>query len=215
MDRFCAYSSARWIDFEALIRYSRRCKTVSQLGSGRLLCPNRSKGNDSKFQPIQSGDKSMRNKRIFTILTVIGLLAALTMTVYATTSAHPATPSLVGTWKMTLPKTATSPELSESLQTFFADGNFIESINNLSIASTAHGVWIGSGNTYLNTFQTFTYDAQGKYNGKRTIHSSIKMDSADHYTAHFVTDSIDLAGKVTKNIFSGTLEATRMEPELP
>ncbi len=157
----------------------------------------------------------MRNKRIFTILTVIGLLVALTTTVYATTSAHPATPSLVGTWKMTIPKTATGPELTEALQTFFADGNFIETNNNPSAGSLAHGVWIGAGNTYLNTFQVFIFDAQGKYNGKRTIHSSIKMDSADHYTAHFVTDSIDLAGKVTKNVFSGTLEATRMEPELP
>ena len=160
-------------------------------------------------------NKLMHNKRIVTTLIMIGLVAVLTTMAYVVTSAQAATPSLVGTWKMTLPKTATSPELSESLQTFFADGNFIESINNLTIASTAHGVWIGAGNTYLNTFQTFTYDAQGKYNGTRTIHASIKMDSADHYTAQFVTDSIDLAGKVTKNVFSGTLEATRMEPELP
>ena len=69
--------------------------------------------------------------------------------------------------------------------------------------------------TYLNTFQVFTFDEQGKYNGKRTIHSSIKMDGTDHYTAQFVTDSIDLTGKVTKNVFAGALEATRMEVELP
>ncbi|MFN8493298.1 MAG: hypothetical protein U0350_37215 [Caldilineaceae bacterium] len=157
----------------------------------------------------------MHNKRIFTLLIVIGLLAVLTTTAYATSNAHAATPSLVGTWRMTIPKTATGPELTEALQTFFADGNFIETNNNAKAGSLAHGVWIGTGNTYLNTFQVFTFDEQGKYNGKRTIHSSIKMDGADHYTAHFVTDSIDLTGKVTKNVFSGTLEATRMEPELP
>lgn len=157
----------------------------------------------------------MRNKRIFTILTVIGLLVALTTTVYATTSAHPATPSLVGTWKMTIPTTANGPELTEALQTFFADGNFIETNNDSRAGSLAHGVWIGTGTIYLNTFQVFTFDAQGKYSGKRTIHSSIKMDGDDHYTAKFVTDSIDLAGKVTKNVFAGSLEATRMEPELP
>ncbi len=157
----------------------------------------------------------MRNKRIFIILSVIGLLLALTTTVYATSSAHPAAPNLVGTWKMSIPKTPNGPELTEALQSFFADGNFIETNNDPRSGSLAHGIWIGSGNTYLLTFQVFTFDKQGKYNGKRTIHSSIKMDSADHYTSHFVTDSIDLAGKVTKNVFAGTLEATRMEPELP
>ena len=157
----------------------------------------------------------MQNKRIFTVFTVIGLLAVLTTTAYATSSAQSASPNLVGTWKMTIPKTASGPELTEALQTFFADGNFIETNNNSKAGSLAHGVWIGTGNTYLNTFQVFTFDEQGKYNGKRTIHSSIKMDGADHYTAQFVTDSIDLTGKVTKNVFSGTLQATRTEPELP
>ena len=158
----------------------------------------------------------MRNKRILILFTVIGLLLALTTTAYATSRAQQATPSLVGTWKMTLPKTPNGPELTEALQTFFADGNFIETNNDSHAGSTAHGVWIGAGNTYLNTFQVFTFDEQGKYNGKRTIHASIKLDSADHYNAHFVTDSIDLAGKVTKNVFSGDFfEATRMEAELP
>lgn len=158
----------------------------------------------------------MRTKRIFAILSLIGLLVVLTTTVYATTSrAQSATPSLVGTWKMTIPQTPNGPELTEALQSFFADGNFIETNNDPRAGSLAHGIWIGTGNTYLLTFQVFTFDEQGKYNGKRTIHSSIKMDNADHYTSHFVTDSIDLAGKVTKNVFAGTLEATRMEPELP
>ncbi len=157
----------------------------------------------------------MYNKRIHILLIVLGLLALLTTSAYATSNAQPASASLVGTWKMTIPQTANGPELTEALQTFFADGNFIETNNDPRAGSLAHGVWIGTGNVYLNTFQVFTFDEQGKYNGKRTIHSSIKMDGADHYTAQFVTDSIDLAGKVTKNVFAGSLEATRMEPELP
>lgn len=157
----------------------------------------------------------MRNKRIISLFTVLDLLVVLTTAVYATTSAHPASPSLVGTWRMTIPQTGSSPELTEALQTYFADGNFIETNNNSQAGGTAHGVWIGSGNTYLNTFQVFTFDEDGKYNGKRTIHASIKMDGADHYTANFVTDSTDVAGEVTKNIFSGSFEGARMEQELP
>ena len=157
----------------------------------------------------------MRTKRLAIMFTVLGLLAALTTAAYATSSAKDSTPSLVGTWKMTIPTTGTSPELTEALQTFFADGNYIETNNNASAGSTAHGVWIGSGNTYLNTFQVFTFDEQGKYDGKRIIHASIKMDGNDHYTAKFVTDRIDVAGNVTKNIFSGGFEGTRMEPAMP
>jgi hypothetical protein len=157
----------------------------------------------------------MRNKRIFLILIVIGLLVALTTTVYATTNAHPSSPTLVGTWKMTIPKTATSPETNETMQTFFSDGNYLETNNNSQAGSTGHGVWMGAGNTYLNTFQVFTSDEQGKYNGKRIIHATIHMDGPDHYTGHGSADVIDLAGKVTKNVFSGDFEATRMEVELP
>jgi len=157
----------------------------------------------------------MRNKRIFITLIVLGLLAALTTTVYATTSAHPAAPSLVGTWRMMIPKTATSPETNDTMQSFFADGNYLETNNNSQAGSTGHGIWIGSGNTYLYSFQVFTADAQGKYSGKRIIHATIHMDGADHYTAHGSADVIDLAGKVTKNVFSADFEATRMEVVLP
>jgi hypothetical protein len=157
----------------------------------------------------------MRTKRFLIMFTVLGLLVALTTTAYAAANAQPATPSLVGTWKMTIPTTGTSPELTEALQTYFADGNYIETNNNPSAGSTGHGVWIGTGNTYLNTFQVFTFDEKGQYNGKRVIHASIKMDGNDHYTAKFVTDFIDTAGKVTKNVFSGGFEGARMEPEMP
>ena len=55
------------------------------------------------------------------------------------------------------------------MQTFFADGNYIETNNNIQAGSTGHGVWIGSGNTYLYTFQVFTFDEHGKYD-RQTRH---------------------------------------------
>jgi hypothetical protein len=157
----------------------------------------------------------MRTKRIFTILAVVVLLALLTTSVYASSSAHPATPNIVGTWRMHIAPSEASPEGLEVMQTFFADGNYMETINNLNAGSTAHGVWMGSGNTYLYTFEVFTFDEQGNSTGKRIIRGSIRMDGPDHITGNGAADVIDAEGKVTKNAFSGPWEATRMEVELP
>jgi hypothetical protein len=160
---------------------------------------------------------SMRNKRIFTILILIGLLVALTMTAYATSNAHPATPTLVGTWKTIVPQSAGNPRPTfEAMLTFFADGNMIEAnSSNPAQAAPAHGVWIGTGNTYLLTFEAFNFDEQGKHIGKIQAHLSIKMDGPDHFTATYTADAIDQAGKVTKKVVYGTADSTRMEVELP
>src|SRR6476660_7099890 len=110
----------------------------------------------------------MRNKRIFSILMVIALLAALTTTVYATTSAHLASPTIVGTWKTVIPQSEGNPRPAfESFLTFFADGNMIEANStNPALAAPAHGVWIGAGNIYLLTFESFNFDEHGKHTGK-------------------------------------------------
>jgi hypothetical protein len=159
----------------------------------------------------------MRNKRIFTFLIVIALLVVLTTTVYATSSTHPATPTLVGTWKTTVPQSEGNPRPTvEALLTFFADGNMVE-VNSMNpaVSVPAHGVWIGAGNTYLVTFETFTFDEQGQSTGRIQAHLSIKMDGPDHFTATYTADTIDLEGQVTENIVYGPAEGTRMEMELP
>ncbi len=159
-------------------------------------------------------NKFMRNKKIFTIFIVIGLLAVLTTTAYAATNAHPATPNIVGTWKMSIAASETSPEGLEVLMTFFADGNYMETIN-IGASTTAHGVWMGSGNTYLYTFHVFSFDEKGNYAGRRIIRGKIRMDGPDHLTGMGSADIIAPDGKVTKNAFSAPIEATRMEVELP
>ena len=100
------------------------------------------------------------------------------------------------------------------LQTFFADGNYMETIN-ISASSTSHGVWIGSGNTYLYTFHVFSYDEKGAYAGKRIIRGTIRMDGPDHFTGYGTADIITPDGKVIEDAFSAATEATRMEVELP
>lgn len=158
--------------------------------------------------------KFMRNKRIFTTFIVVGLLAVLTTTAYTTTNAHPATPNIVGTWQMSIAASETSPEGLEVLMTFFADGNYMETIN-IDASSTSHGVWMGSGNTYLYTFHVFSYDEKGVYAGRRIIRGKIRMDGPDHLTGMGSADIIAPDGKVTENAFSAPIEATRMEVELP
>ena len=162
----------------------------------------------------------MRNKRMFIILIVIGLVAALTTTVYATASFHPATPSIVGTWKIVMPKSEGNPDASENLQTFFADGNFVETTSLLGHGKEGpdHGVWIGSGNTYYWTAQLFLFDEEsGDHTGTLKIRATVKMDDADHFTGQAVADIIDLDGNVTVNIGNVPFEfkGTRMEVELP
>jgi hypothetical protein len=153
----------------------------------------------------------MRTKRIFIILIIVGLLAALTTSVYAATNSHSSSPSLAGTWHVTI-KGESAPQAAETFQTYFADGNFVE-FN--SFGETGHGVWFGSGNTYVTSFWGFTFDAEGIYTGKQKVRASIKMDGTDHLTAQWVYDTIDLEGKVTEAVDTGTFEGTRMEVEMP
>jgi len=159
----------------------------------------------------------LHNKRIFTILMVIGLLAVLTTSAYATSSYHPAAPTLMGTWKTIVPQTEGNPRPTfEAMLTFFADGNMIEAnSSNPAQAAPAHGVWMGSGSSYLLTFEAFNFDEQGKHTGKIQAHLSIKMDGPDHFNATYTADAIDLDGKVAKKVVYGTAEGTRMEVELP
>ena len=121
---------------------------------------------------------------------------------------------IVGTWKMSIAPSESSPEGLEVLQTFFADGNYLETIN-INACSSSHGVWMGSGSTYFYTFHLFTYDEAGKYSGKRIVRGKIQMDGPDRITGVGAADIITPDGKVIKNAFSAPFEATRMEVELP
>ncbi|MDQ3248490.1 MAG: hypothetical protein M3Q45_04700 [Chloroflexota bacterium] len=155
----------------------------------------------------------MRNKRIYILFIVLGLLAALTTTVYAATNRHPAAPSIVGVWDTTI-KVENTDIGADGLWTFSADGNFLD-IN--STKETNPGVWIGSGNTYVVTFWAFNYDEQGQYAMKAKIRASIRMDGADQFTGEGVTDVYDLEGKLVEHPWFGPFEftATRVEVELP
>ncbi len=125
--------------------------------------------------------RGMNNKRSFTRLIVIGLLAALTATVYSV--AQSTNPSIVGTWETVIPPSA-GFETGYAMLTFFADGNMVEvnAFANPATSAPGRGVWIGSGNKYLLTFVIFTFDDKGKHTGKVKTYNSIKMDRPDHFT---------------------------------
>lgn len=155
----------------------------------------------------------MHTKRMIILLSVLGLLAALTTTSYAAATYHPTTPSIVGVWEVAI-KVEAMPEGFDGLYTFFADGNFLD-IN--TYKETNPGVWMGSGNTYVVTFWGFIYDEQGQPTGKGKVRAAIRLDDANHLTAHGVTEIFDLEGKLTDSPFNGPFEftGTRMEVELP
>lgn len=120
--------------------------------------------------------------------------------------------SIVGTWKMSIAPSDTSPEGLEVLQTFFADGNYMETINIRGLSSS-HGVWTDAGNAYLYTFRVFSYDEAGKFTGTRVIRGQIQMDGPNRLTGYGSADIITPNGEVIKNAFSAPIEATRMEVE--
>lgn len=158
-----------------------------------------------------------QSKRTMTGWVVAGLLSGvLIATAYSATSVQAATPSLVGTWNVTTAKSETNPQPGQAILTFFADGNMVEmnAFANPTTSKPGHGVWIASGNTYLMSFDLFTFDDKGKNTGRIRTHLSIKMDGPDHWNATYTGDVIDLSGKVTKKAFYGAADGTRMKVEL-
>jgi hypothetical protein len=155
----------------------------------------------------------MRNTRIFTPITVIGLLLALT----AAYSAAQSTPSIVGTWEtIVTPTEGNQGPPFQSMLTFFADGNVVEvNAGNPAVTAPGRGVWTGSGNTYLMTFNLFSFDEKGKHTGKIKSYLSINMAGSNRFTCTFTADAIDLTGKVTKKVASGTCQSTRLEVGQP
>jgi hypothetical protein len=157
----------------------------------------------------------MRTKRNLIFLVMAGLLAALVTSAFATSNVYSSTPNLVGTWRVTV-EVEGVPEGFETLHTYFGDGNFVEATNiPTAMTTTSHGVWMGSGNTYVVTFEAFEFDEQGQYSRKVKVRSSIQLDDAEHLTAEWVMSTIDPEGKVTEAVAAGTFEGTRMEVELP
>ena len=159
----------------------------------------------------------MKTKRISGFLATVCLLAVLAITNNSTTSAQAATPSLVGTWNTTIPQSEGNPRPTfQSMLTFFADGNMVETnTTNPATSTPAHGIWSRSGKDYQLTFESFTFDDQGKNNGKIRAYLMIKMDSPNHFTATYTADLIDLTGKVTKKVVHGSSDSTRLQAEQP
>lgn len=130
---------------------------------------------------------------------------------------HNAIPAIVGTWHTTVPQAEGNPRPTfEALLTFLADGNMVE-VNSMNPAMTAQarGVWTGAGDSYRLMFEAFSFNEQGQHTGKIRAYLAITMKDADHFTATYTADLIDLAGKVAKNVVYGASDSTRMKVEWP
>jgi hypothetical protein len=158
----------------------------------------------------------MRNKRVLVWVAILGLLlglAGVSATASAAPTQHRAEPAITGVWHTTV-KIEALPEAFYGLWSFYGDGNFLD-IN--SDKETNPGIWMGASDTYVLTFWAFSYDDEGKVNGKGRIRLAIKLDGADHFKAKGVTDVFDLQGKPMESPFNGpfTVEGDRMQMELP
>ncbi len=162
----------------------------------------------------------MRTRQPAITVVAIALLLAVTTSTYATPMLHPAQPGIVGTWNVTMPGSDGNPDPSENLQTFFADGNFVETTSLLGQGGEGpdHGIWMGSGDTYYWTAQLFLFDeVTGEHTGRLRVRATVKLDDANHFTGRGVADVIDLEGNETRNIMGMPFDftGTRMELQLP
>ena len=114
------------------------------------------------------------------------------------------TPSIVGVWHVAI-NVESMAQGFEGLYTFFADGNFLD-VN--SYHETNPGVWVKSDNHYHVTFWGYLFAATGQANGKAKVCLAIQMTDVDHFIAHGVTDTYDLAGQPMANQFVGPVTVT-------
>ena len=162
----------------------------------------------------------MRTRQLAITIVALILLLAVTTSTYAATARHPAQPGIVGTWNVVMPGSDGNPDPAETLQTFFADGNFVETTSLLGQGGEGpdHGIWMGSGDTYYWAAQLFLFDkATGAHTGRLRVRATVKLDDANHFTARGVADIIDLEGNETRNIMGTPFDftGTRMELQLP
>lgn len=71
-----------------------------------------------------------------------------------------------------MPGSDGNPDPAETLQTFFADGNFVETTSLLGQGGEGpdHGIWMGSGDTYYWAAQLFLFDkATGAHTGRLRV----------------------------------------------
>jgi hypothetical protein len=129
-------------------------------------------------------------RKFSAVLVMVLVAVGLVIAVGATSAQEP---TLVGTWKVTIPGEGDVPGF-QALQTFHADGTFTETSSLLGAREEgpAHGVWSQDGDHYNLLFQLFAFDKEsGDSTGMIQVKLQIKLVDADNWisecgTVHFI-----------------------------
>jgi hypothetical protein len=117
--------------------------------------------------------------------------------------------SPVGTWVVDV---SAGDESFAAFHTFGADGTFVETSSGLATLSEgpAHGVWSGKKKDYLLTFEVFEFAPDQSYAGRVRVRCAIHLDDADHLTALYTVDFIDLDGTMITDVGGGNFRGVRL-----
>ncbi|MEQ1924010.1 MAG: hypothetical protein ABL952_16005 [Pyrinomonadaceae bacterium] len=130
-----------------------------------------------------------------------------------TGSDHGNAPSIIGSWNCLIASSDTGLPAFEALQTFGAEGTFIETSSLLGMGGEgpAHGVYQRFKRGYVLTFELFVFDpATGESVGRVRVRASIRMTSPNDFTAATAVDFIEPDGTIILDIDGGPFRGTRL-----
>ncbi|MEQ1605806.1 MAG: hypothetical protein ABL999_13155 [Pyrinomonadaceae bacterium] len=123
-------------------------------------------------------------------------------------------PSIVGSWNCHVPTSDGGNAPFDALQTFAADGTFVETSSLLGMGGEgpAHGAYERIRRGYALTFELFVFDPEtGESVGRVRVRAAIKMSSSNSFDAETAVDFIEPDGTVIPDIDGGPFSATRLQ----
>jgi hypothetical protein len=142
----------------------------------------------------------MNTRQISIVLVITAVIAGALTSAYTAKADDNDRRKIVGTWICDVPNG--DPVPFQALQTFHADGTFVETSSLLGRGEEgpAHGVWSGDDRLYRLTFQLFAFDpGTGDNVGMIRVRVSLRLDGKDHLTATFgFADFINPDGTITE-----------------
>lgn len=123
--------------------------------------------------------------------------------------------NIVGTWNVRIPASDGGGAPFEALQTFGADGTFIETSSLLGTGGEgpAHGAWFRTVGGFTLSFELFVFDpATGESVGRVRVRNYIVIPDrrSNNFFSYQAVDFIEPDGNVIPNIDTGTFSATRL-----
>lgn len=122
---------------------------------------------------------------------------------------------LVGTWNCYIPASDGGGLPFEALQTFNADGTFVETSSLLGTGTEgpAHGVWQRTLGGFVLTFELFVFDPMsGESVSRVRVRNLIRINNRnkDRFVSYQVVDFIEPDGNLIEGIDSGIFTGDRM-----